>query len=53
MNLFFFFTDSATTEIYTLSLHDALPFYYVLVGRAQTTGALPFLQLQSDRKSHV
>src|SRR5438477_6801674 len=25
MWLFFFFTDTATTEIYTLSLHDALP----------------------------
>src|SRR5437763_16597641 len=24
-NLFFFFTDTAPTEIYTLSLHDALP----------------------------
>src|SRR5207253_9837108 len=24
---FFFFTDTATTEIYTLSLHDALPIY--------------------------
>src|SRR2546429_4370568 len=24
-NLFFFFNDTATTEIYTLSLHDALP----------------------------
>src|SRR5687767_15628674 len=23
--MFFFFTDTATTEIYTLSLHDALP----------------------------
>src|SRR5437764_15166762 len=23
----FFFTDSATTEIYTLSLHDALPIF--------------------------
>jgi len=22
---FFFFNDTATTEIYTLSLHDALP----------------------------
>src|SRR3712207_7934079 len=28
--LFFFFNDTATTEIYTLSLHDALP---ILVGR--------------------
>src|SRR5690554_8226049 len=26
---FFFFNDSATTEIYTLSLHDALPIYWV------------------------
>src|SRR5258706_2047470 len=25
MLLFFFFNDTATTEIYTLSLHDALP----------------------------
>src|ERR1039457_714388 len=25
MTLFFFFNDTATTEIYTLSLHDALP----------------------------
>src|SRR2546430_15344257 len=28
---FFFFNDPATTEIYTLSLHDALPIYAVLV----------------------
>src|SRR3712207_8211591 len=26
-NIFFFFNDTATTEIYTLSLHDALPIY--------------------------
>src|SRR5438034_7244207 len=26
--IFFFFIDTATTEIYTLSLHDALPIYY-------------------------
>src|ERR1022692_701060 len=26
---FFFFNDTATTEIYTLSLHDALPICYV------------------------
>src|SRR3712207_9293845 len=25
--LFFFFNDTATTEIYTLSLHDALPIW--------------------------
>src|ERR1039458_10411965 len=28
--VFFFFNDTATTEIYTLSLHDALPITYDL-----------------------
>src|SRR2546430_12035914 len=28
MFLFFFFNDTATTEIYTLSLHDALPIWF-------------------------
>src|SRR5256885_7962356 len=27
ISFFFFFNDTATTEIYTLSLHDALPIY--------------------------
>src|SRR3712207_9333102 len=27
LSVFFFFNDTATTEIYTLSLHDALPIY--------------------------
>src|SRR5258708_24386738 len=27
LNQFFFFNDTATTEIYTLSLHDALPIF--------------------------
>src|SRR2546422_9076913 len=27
MSSFFFFNDTATTEIYTLSLHDALPIF--------------------------
>src|SRR3712207_7006673 len=26
--IFFFFNDTATTEIYTLSLHDALPIWH-------------------------
>src|SRR3990167_6891486 len=26
---FFFFNDTATTEIHTLSLHDALPIFYL------------------------
>src|SRR5258708_29711346 len=40
-HVFFFFNDTATTEIYTLSLHDALP---ILFGRPQAWGpelALP------------
>src|SRR5258707_13795447 len=28
-SFFFFFNDTATTEIYTLSLHDALPIFHV------------------------
>src|SRR5258708_39719866 len=32
MYSFFFFNDTATTEIYTLSLHDALPIYPVFHG---------------------
>src|SRR5438309_12076684 len=35
--LFFFFNDTATTEIYTLSLHDALPIY-VLATDNNTVG---------------
>src|SRR2546422_5259363 len=28
VSILFFFNDTATTEIYTLSLHDALPIFY-------------------------
>src|SRR5476649_2647496 len=42
-SIFFFFNDTATTEIYTLSLHDALPIYRQLfrsgVVRARLAGA--------------
>src|SRR3712207_9458066 len=31
---FFFFNDTATTEIYTLSLHDALPIFERVDARA-------------------
>src|SRR3712207_7457320 len=37
MFVFFFFNDTATTEIYTLSLHDALP----ILGHAGLVFALP------------
>src|SRR2546430_7533075 len=33
--VFFFFNDTATTEIYTLSLHDALPISNALFGSLQ------------------
>src|SRR3712207_8127942 len=32
LTVFFFFNDTATTEIYTLSLHDALPIWGLLAG---------------------
>src|SRR5256885_6949051 len=35
--MFFFFNDTATTEIYTLSLHDALPIFRS--GKVWTTDA--------------
>src|SRR5476649_3051253 len=51
LSFFFFFNDTATTEIYTLSLHDALPILPM-----STTGALfacpqPVLSCGRDRKS--
>src|SRR3712207_7255309 len=58
-SVFFFFNDTATTEIYTLSLHDALP----ILGRAlrrhlhggvppRASGAhCPSLCVSRDRKS--
>src|SRR5476651_447849 len=49
---FFFFNDTATTEIYTLSLHDALP---ILNGRVHATGATSLYpsecRAHPDRKS--
>src|SRR3712207_8088433 len=33
----FFFNDTATTEIYTLSLHDALPISKVVLDEARPT----------------
>src|SRR5256885_17063826 len=38
-DFFFFFNDTATTEIYTLSLHDALP---ILITNATLSGPAPF-----------
>ena len=35
--IFFFFNDTATTEIYTLSLHDALPIFYSVKATIQNS----------------
>src|SRR3712207_7349493 len=44
---FFFFNDTATTEIYTLSLHDALP---ILAGKMDMIpGSTNVLRLRADR----
>src|SRR5436190_6622092 len=48
--LFFFFTDTATTEIYTLSLHDALPISS-RGGRRPTAGATPDDPRRDDRRA--
>src|SRR3712207_7307948 len=47
--LFFFFNDTATTEIYTLSLHDALPIYQTAEDRlARRRG--PFRRAAAGRR---
>src|SRR6266511_6481865 len=50
---FFFFNDPATTEIYTLSLHDALPIYRHVAGegalRLAVAHELPGWPTRDDR----
>src|SRR5437868_9939016 len=43
--VFLFFNDTATTEIYTLSLHDALP---ILAARARVRPAVAGAELHYD-----
>src|SRR3712207_8028046 len=43
---FFFFNDTATTEIYTLSLHDALPISRVAL--SSTIIASPMMRLRNS-----
>src|SRR4051794_41469652 len=43
---FFFFNDTATTEIYTLSLHDALPISVLLVASMFEVSRLAFIGLE-------
>src|SRR2546429_2868070 len=56
-SLFFFFNDTATTEIYTLSLHDALPIYLRSAARrVDDHGALRYvddaLEIHPDSLLH-
>src|SRR5947208_16909468 len=46
-SFFFFFNDPATTEIYTLSLHDALPIFRH-EEHAQHDASCRWIVLQSD-----
>src|SRR5689334_23958800 len=49
----FFFNDTATTEIYTLSLHDALPIWISVVAEskhAQTLGLSVALLVSRGRR---
>src|SRR2546422_1043857 len=50
---FFFFNDTATTEIYTLSLHDALPIYglYFVAGYCHDT-ALGSTRFSEERSKN-
>src|SRR5260221_6542008 len=47
---FFFFNDTATTEIYTLSLHDALPISGDLLGVAACSPPAPALLAHLSKK---
>src|SRR5256885_3008420 len=45
-SFFFFFNDTATTEIYTLSLHDALPISVQPLGvRTMTSATRPSMRI--------
>src|SRR6266480_6124896 len=49
-SFFFFFNDTATTEIYTLSLHDALP---IFVADPDADGAAHALGVDGQRQPIV
>ena len=44
--MFFFFNDTATTEIYTLSLHDALPIYFFGARKARIAAEQTGIELK-------
>src|SRR5258708_29546177 len=50
---FFFFNDTATTEIYTLSLHDALPISARYRARGGDFRSWPFDAERHSQRAHV
>src|SRR6266446_8408064 len=50
---FFFFNDTATTEIYTLSLHDALPPSVSLADGLPSAPGLPVRLLATEHRHRV
>src|SRR3712207_7821992 len=50
---FFFFNDTATTEIYTLSLHDALPICRENIPRLSPREARPTSTLTGSLRPNV
>src|SRR3712207_7047505 len=51
--VFFFFNDTATTEIYTLSLHDALPIYGQLRSREGREPRLHVRHRHGERRARA
>src|SRR2546427_8325808 len=47
----FFFNDTATTEIYTLSLHDALPICFLKIPPPRSASTRPASISRTDRYS--
>src|SRR6266540_7239303 len=57
-SVFFFFNDTATTEIYTLSLHDALPTSVLSPSVPSPSASLrrihvPYFQVQPRSEEHT
>src|SRR3712207_7462300 len=53
MLVFFFFNDTATTEIYTLSLHDALPISPRVVQQHQREQPERLLLVRHQQAQHA
>src|SRR5688572_32268243 len=49
--IFFFFNDTATTEIYTLSLHDALPILPMRLLSSVRPSTRPFVRSTSKTEN--